>query len=111
MPSWGSSQNGTVPKVSVVEEVQGLSPLTFRRLIPKAESDILPEAITSYEERLADTGHEQKAVLLVDLADSKTRALDQKKLNQHFIDDMETRTVVQYRRLQALVASVDLVLG
>ncbi|RMJ16827.1 hypothetical protein CDV36_003452 [Fusarium kuroshium] len=110
MPSWGSSQHGTVPKMHVAEEAQEPSPLTFRRPIPQVETDILPEVILSYEERLAGTNHENKVALLDDLAQSKKRAQDQKKFNQNFIDDMEAWSNLQYRHLQALVGRVDLIL-
>ncbi|RSM04084.1 hypothetical protein CEP52_007036 [Fusarium oligoseptatum] len=110
MPSWGSSQDGTVPKMHVAEEAQEPSPLTFRRPIPQVETDILPEVILSYEERLAGTNHENKVALLDDLAQSKKRAQDQKKFNQKFIDDMEAWSNLQYRHLQALVGRVDLIL-
>ncbi|RSM00561.1 hypothetical protein CDV31_011727 [Fusarium ambrosium] len=110
MPSWGSSQDDTVPKMRVAEEAQEPSPLTFRRPIPQAETDILPDVILRYEKRLAGTNLENKEVLLDDLAKSKKRAQDQKKFNQKFIDDMEAWSNLQYRHLQALVGRVDLIL-
>ncbi|RSL74101.1 hypothetical protein CEP53_000519 [Fusarium sp. AF-6] len=110
MPSWGSSQDDTVPKMRVAEEAQEPSPLTFRRPIPQVETDILPDVILRYEKRLAGTNHENKEVLLDDLAKSKKRAQDQKKFNQNFIDDMEAWSNLQYRHLQALVGRVDLIL-
>ncbi|RSL88036.1 hypothetical protein CEP51_001941 [Fusarium floridanum] len=110
MPSWGSSQDDTVPKMRVTEEAQEPSPLTFRRPIPQVETDILPDVILRYEKRLAGTNHENKVALLDDLAKSKKRAQDQKKFNQNFIDDMEAWSNLQYRHLQALVSRVDLIL-
>ncbi|KAJ4317437.1 hypothetical protein N0V84_007343 [Fusarium piperis] len=111
MPSWGSSQNDTVPEVHVVEDTQEPPPLKFQRPIPQAETDVLPEAIQGYKERLEGTNHEHKKELLDHLDELKKRAQDQKEFNQHFIDDIETRSIVQYRSLQALVANVDLILG
>lgn len=110
LPSWGGSKNDTVPKMHVVEEVQEPPPLKFRRPIPQAETDILPDVIMRYKERLAASSHERKEELLANLAKSKARALGQREFNQYFINDMETRAILQYLRLQALVASIDLIL-
>ncbi|RSL53491.1 hypothetical protein CEP54_010370 [Fusarium duplospermum] len=110
MPSWGSSQNDAVPSMHVAEEAQEPSPLTFQRPIPQAETDILPDVILRYEERLAGIDHKHEEAVLGSLVNSKRRAQDQKKFNQHFIDDMEAWSIIQYRHLQALVGSVDLIL-